>query len=464
MVFKVPDSTDDEDEFSDVDETVETSISLIQKSGMALDNPQRLHAIDLTGDDEFEVPETEEDITFELPDQFTPENKDPVDGESPLPSIRRSVEADDFDEENDATFSPPESSASSVFDSEEEDISNGVEDAWTVDNMGWCSTGICGHLSSAFPLDEAITDLQLLGASQDSEHVFEGDKQPSSQIPPGQEYNRLPSLDATQTAQPCDVHLPSIFDVITPSSYQAPNLDEEVSAESLGAKSGKSEYFAAREHNRRLCFGSNELEDNHAPSDAESLPKDDGLGSFSTHDNILMAGPGHNCTSDSVTFALIESGEKFLQTPVDALVEEPPRDDYLDDTSAYAYELSKKAAVLVDDVEPSGCTQVRELTSPPGREYSNDAPATNRRSTKRKSDAISDLVPGEAEPSSSQTVDESAVRTEESFGEAQNRSTEIDSVDRRAVKRLRRVAEVVGYAALGGVAVMSALIATAPAL
>ncbi|KAF5134104.1 hypothetical protein E5D57_004736 [Metarhizium anisopliae] len=474
VVFKVPDSSDGEDETSDIDEAIETSVSLLQKAGMTLDGPQGIGAIDLTGEEHTDLPDADPEVTMEVPEVSTPEGKEPDELQNRQPSVRWSVEAEEL-EGNEDTFSQ-ESDSSSDFESHDEDSAESIAAGEEVGNSDWdekdswkCSDAL--HVDASPPIPEADGRGNLIEVL--------GDATSHLQTSSGRESDTLPPLVITQTAQPGDVHLPSLFDAIPSSSYQSPHLGQNISTESLGAKSGKAEYFEAREHNRRVCFGPEENKENGFPTSFQQL--DIAMESstpYPKHGNVLTTGLLESCTRDSATSALLASGEKFLRTPVDELVEMPPKEDYLDDTSAYTYELSKRGAELVEDVQPPETVNFAtggrkdKPVSDSSPEYSESAPRTVQRSSKRKSDAISELLPNETEPSSSQTIAEPSMRpTEFALNSATQppdvprvESSSMDSADQRPAKRFRRVAEAVGYAALGGIAVMSALIATAPSL
>ncbi|KAG8419701.1 hypothetical protein J3458_004545 [Metarhizium acridum] len=474
VVFKVPDSSDGEDETSDIDEAIETSVSLIQKAGVTLDNPPDIGAIDLTGEEHTDLPDADAEVTIEVPEVFIPEDKEPNELQNRQPSVRWSVEAEEL-EGNDDTFSPV-SDSSSNFESHDEDSAESIAAGEEVENTDWdgkdswkCSDAL--HVDASPPIPETDGRSNLIEVL--------GDATSHLQTSSDRESDTLPPLVITQTAQPSDVHLPSLFDAIPSSSYQSPHLSQKISTESLGAKSGKAEYFEAREHNRRVCFGPEENKENDFPTSFQQLDiAMENSTPYPKHANILTAGLLNSCTSDSATSALLASGEKFLRTPVDKFVEMPSKEDYLDDTSAYTYELSKRGAELVEDVQPRETMNFAtggrkdKPVSDSNPEYSASAPRTVQRSSKRKSDAISELLPNETEPSSSQTVAEPSMRpTEPALNNAtqsvdvlQVEPSSTDSVHHRPAKRFRRVAEAVGYAALGGIAVMSALIVTAPAL
>jgi hypothetical protein len=156
MVFKVPDSSDGEDDVSDIDETVETSVSLIQKAGMTLTGPQDISAIDLTGADDTD---NNNDITVKEPAMSTPESKKSKEIESPLPCIPWSVDAEEV-EENDAPFGPQESDSSSIYVSEEEFV-EGSADGEGTRQVDWDQEGIW-KFPGSFTFNLMLNHLQLV--------------------------------------------------------------------------------------------------------------------------------------------------------------------------------------------------------------------------------------------------------------------------------------------------------------
>lgn len=346
---------------------------------------------------------------------------------------------------------------------------------------------------------------------------------------------RLPSISETIPQQPL---------------FSRPYQEGLSAAEMLGLKTGKHEFFAAREANKAESLSmasSSQLSQPrfHTPlpvpqspslssPDSRRPPRKHALEetlrpvSFSKRKKET-----HNDTSEGLQLVdsdLAKSGAEFLNTPplepeVPSSTEEPA----LDASSAYEYALSKKdndgaadgaadgavdsaeavvtdapAAVVdaMDDVdggldantadkreeEPLELTQggnentgekavpssdiaeepahTVEPAEPKLPEASHDLPETPR-SSKRKAEDISQLTPEEEKHA------EVVSRGERSRYARLRFRRRMNNMARPAVsapaaappsKRLRRVAEVVGYAALGGVAVMSALIATAPTL
>ncbi|KAM0481450.1 hypothetical protein ACHAPX_003558 [Trichoderma viride] len=158
---------------------------------------------------------------------------------------------------------------------------------------------------------------------------------------------------------------------------------------------------------------------------------------------------------------LLDSGADFLNSPLKEHPGQqnatPPLD--LDETSAYQFEVTKTAIAQQQQQQQQ---QQQALATAPetgaGQPMDQQEKSSNG---KRKAEELSELTVeeisfAERDPSSldPQTRDDSAM--------------DIDDHDsghgEPHAKRLRRAAEIFGYAAIGGVAVMSALIATAPTL
>jgi hypothetical protein len=348
--------------------------------------------------------------------------------------------------------------------------------------------------------------------------------------------------------------LPSISETIPQQPLFSRPYQEGLSgAEILGLKTGKHEFFAAREANKAdsLSMASSSQLPQPCFQTALPVPQSPALSSpdsrrpprkHALEEEGLRPVPSfskrkkethNNDTSEGLQLVdsdLAKSGAEFLNTPpqepeVPSSTEEPAPDA----SSAYEYALSKKdndgaadgaadgavdsvdavvtdapAAIVdaMDDVdggldantpdkreeEPLELTQggnektdekavpSSDVAEEPAHnvehaesklpEASHDLPETPR-SSKRKAEDISQLTPEEEKHA------EVVPRGDRSRYARLRFRRRMNNMARPAVstpaaappsKRLRRVAEVVGYAALGGVAVMSALIATAPTL
>lgn len=173
------------------------------------------------------------------------------------------------------------------------------------------------------------------------------------------------------------------------------------------------------------------------------------------------------------------SGTQFLNSPHEEVMEPVQQDGpILDETSAYQFELSKKAAVNDEAIEAAVECQNEPCESVPMdicdasknlSEVVAQSPALTP--TKRKASEISELTAFEEVKNLRTMTREARKRYRQNVlkksAEANANSTVSqmsDTLENRSPKRLRRVAEALGYAALGGVAVVSALIATAPTL
>lgn len=157
----------------------------------------------------------------------------------------------------------------------------------------------------------------------------------------------------------------------------------------------------------------------------------------------FAAAAGNSCDGGP-TSGLLASGAKFLTTPPTGDEPKHTIPSPVDDTSAYAFEQSKKAAAVDEASSRRTHVAINDLLEADGERSKNvpkDQPAR-----KRKLADLSSTTPEE---------EHSAVTAVQQPGKPDAE---------RPAKRLRKAAEVFGYVALGGVAVMSALIATAPNL
>ncbi|RGP62271.1 sarcolemmal membrane-associated [Fusarium longipes] len=253
---------------------------------------------------------------------------------------------------------------------------------------------------------------------------------------------------------------------LPPISEMAPEI---AAAEIMGRKVGKSEYFAAREVNKATAMRA--LPPFRPPSSyvVQSAP----LG------QITEQVPRSHKDSE-----LVASNTRFLDTLQCPFLQSEPEthnaESNLDETSAFRFEQSKKALATVESVmdelqmaAPQEINQEEiEALEDAVEDISKDETASATRelsrtpkSSKRKAEEISELITEERLAES-----EEPVVPQQATCRPPKRPTHYLRQDTRAAvtppppKRLRRMAEVVGYATLGGVAVMSALIATAPSL
>ncbi|KAF5720745.1 sarcolemmal membrane-associated [Fusarium mundagurra] len=266
-------------------------------------------------------------------------------------------------------------------------------------------------------------------------------------------------------------------------------------AEVVGRKHGKYEFFAAREANAAAARAQPQAR---PISPVHQAPIQKHYLSRAGVENKI---PGHledelQSPTDEIqprASDLVSSGLRYLATPPEhidttVLSVEPE----LDDSSAWAFQESKKSSgvevttetaekvvaqendadVEDGDAQPAEVLEATELAKPveavePAKPVEAEAaepakiPVPESTATKRKADEISQLTPEEEQMS-----DDRQSRPQVHRREVQPtvRPRHITALGIPPSKRLRRMAEAVGYVALGGAAVMSVLIATAPAL
>ncbi|KAI6752868.1 hypothetical protein HG530_013620 [Fusarium avenaceum] len=291
------------------------------------------------------------------------------------------------------------------------------------------------------------------------------------------------------------------------SSLKLPSISEAIAfnqcppgqtmAEVMGMKTGKHDFFNAREENRASALANNMR----SQGQAQSVVKVPGHTSW-VSDTSEIVSMGAENTKDArdhqdqqlAASDLATSGAKFLDTPIEHPPESPSVVPALDDSSAFKFQESKRALGLdrsttkatheavvvqnnatpeaIDSVESSR-DAVHESTPIKGNENKeletpedSSLPHQITRKSKRKAGDISVITPAERRTSTRDGVlyRRPAFRVGKAQAVRNLRRAASAAVAPPAQKRLRRMAEVVGYAALGGVAVMSALIATAPTL
>ncbi|GAB0143673.1 hypothetical protein EsHS_00004181 [Epichloe bromicola] len=461
LVFKVPDSTDDEDNISDVDEAVDSSVAILRRAGMASSRPEEtatVSAIDLTEVEASAVKYADASGIQQLSDEATPDDK-PIFERDRLRWIPETIE--NLDDESESDTSPHNSNSSIVVDTDEESSYSNNEEH---DDDERCDGSEYVAVESDFDHNKSHEeDSAAQEATGSSQAVSDQNHSPDAQT------------FAVETSVPsprnANVGAVSMFSISRPLA----NHLESSAGDPSTVQIAKAEYFAAREHNRQVHVSHGDKLEETTQCSSVDLAEDDGPSvSFSTsHPTTNIFGPSESSTC-TTTAALLASGEEFLPTPI---VEGSPAEgnileDFFDDTSAFSYETSKTTVGRTDDnailleIEKTGLTNEGDVELPPFH-----PPEAKRPSRKRKSDDISVLLPAEVEPDSSQTQLESS-QPVVNLGNPSAWSsdgpeityTDLASFSERPVKRLRRAAEILGYAALGGVAVMSALIATAPAL
>jgi hypothetical protein len=285
------------------------------------------------------------------------------------------------------------------------------------------------------------------------------------------------------------VQLPAITDWTTPQLFTGQTTKN--AAQAMGLKTGKEAFFAAREINKinaKVTLTPTRPEYSHDLQSNLPAPRNvPDIVSQKAQEKVQERGQ--------------EKAQEKFQAPVDQLVPSdleissslfmaPPNintpdqgpfqssragtEPVLDETSAFSFEMSKKALGIA---EPIGDTVVKatsaEKSSKEGSSVSADVAQTSPeangvqepRKAKRKADDISKLTQKEQRWESNGGMAPPPVPSHPHKGASGRTLQEKETtVAPPPAKRLRKMAEVVGYAALGGVAVMSALIATAPTL
>jgi hypothetical protein len=316
--------------------------------------------------------------------------------------------------------------------------------------------------------------------------------------------NEIQKDNADYTWKP---DLPPVAPNNTFSSLKLPSISEAMAfnhclpgqtmAEVMGMKTGKHEFFNAREENKASAFANNMRSQDQAQSvvmvpgqtswvvdTSEIIPKGaENTKEVRDHQDQQLA------ASDLAT-----SGTKFLNTPIEHPLESPNVVPALDDSSAFKFQESKRAlglvgsttkatheavvvqsnvtAEVIDSVESSRDTahESASILDNENKEVEttrdSGLPHQITRKSKRKAGDISVVTPEERRTSTRDSVfyRRPAFRVGKAQAVRNLRRATSAALAPPAQKRLRRMAEVVGYAALGGVAVMSALIATAPTL
>lgn len=298
--------------------------------------------------------------------------------------------------------------------------------------------------------------------------------------PPIDPPEKLPSISTGLFSPPYNGRLPSIQAIHSSAhEIQAPAHPNHMSgAEWLGAKTGKMEFFTAREENRMNLNMKPFLEPS-ASGGVSAIPPVQVQRSLATHmpvdtspsrETKTTREPEHMEAAPGIWSA---SGTTFLNSPPDELPEQPAwhADAFLDETSAYQFEVSKKAASAKAalDAQMERLQSLQEDLQTP-REVLDDVQTKDSTSWPlSQTDGASKLKRKAADISISTPEEEAAVAsvavkatTPEAAPSTLPVAVTSKPVAPRPVKRLRRVAEAFGIAALGGAAVMSALIATAP--
>ncbi|GKT49005.1 uncharacterized protein ColSpa_09186 [Colletotrichum spaethianum] len=263
-------------------------------------------------------------------------------------------------------------------------------------------------------------------------------------------------------------------------SWALPQHDES-SAETLGQLTGKTEFFAAREHNKAIMRRQEQPQDfsqpkNQVPKTTEapaevstSEPQPVSALSGAAVPEPVAETPKSANVAESVWSA---SGDKFLNTPQDfSMSDVRNTSPEFDMTSAYQFHQSKIASS-----QPSSTDAAQPVNS-----QSNYTQQTaTSRSPKRKAEEISTLVPEEEAAEASATkvqqreetfskdVNEMQVTSEQALPNVPAAAKLVDESAPPPSKRLRSFLTKAGYFLGGGVVtaagLVTALSAAAPAL
>ncbi|KAF4449282.1 Sarcolemmal membrane-associated protein [Fusarium austroafricanum] len=256
-------------------------------------------------------------------------------------------------------------------------------------------------------------------------------------------------------------------------SYTPDKNPSATTAEAMGRKHGKIEFFAAREENKVRAQVQHRLSDlaPHKAPEPQRNPVQIGVEKPTPVMRVIELQKSDNDFHKLAVSDLASSGDKFLATPPQIIEPEVmSTEPELDESSAWAFEQSKDASAAEINTEAAdqatATHDVDVLHAAETLENHVQEPVATKevsvRPSKRKADEISQLIPGEKS-----LVHERLIRIRPRRGKFQSSGRLHQAPTAVAPpphKRLRRMAEAVGYVALGGAAVMSVLIATAPAL
>ncbi|QPC77684.1 hypothetical protein HYE68_008436 [Fusarium pseudograminearum] len=279
-----------------------------------------------------------------------------------------------------------------------------------------------------------------------------------------------------QQSLPTPGPLPSIAELTKKQSHYTIDTPNDV-VETMGRKTGKPEFFAAREVNKVLSAGAKlpwplDYIPATPPDHTQQLNELFSNLQSLQGDRVVVPLPSSDLTSTSARFLETTQGP-FRQVEPETVNAESA----VDGSAAFDLEHSKKPSAVDEPVadtlahpmttqndDEEVCTLQDAAQAPTASESNKDEaakvtdePTKTPKSSKRKAEEISELVAEEELIDS----DEPPLITQRAACLSPRRAARSRP---SPPKRLRRMAEVVGYATLGGVAVMSALIATAPAL
>ncbi|KAG6110144.1 hypothetical protein E4U13_005495 [Claviceps humidiphila] len=467
----IPDSSDEEDIISDVDEVVdsdeETSVGKMRWAGIPSLLPDRTairSTVDLTGA-EASASKAEGAPSDAFSSGEISSNEKPASETKPSRCVPDSGNSHGNAGVSHTSLHPSHSSL--VFDTDEEGLCDGNEGSAeagrrTLQDLlnGPTESGLCCcALTCLEPFNRANfrTDSGYLDGSHKEGHAVSEDTDsskvcltpkvsPQTQLVDREKSTPSPggaTLDAMALSTICQPTV--IAEEKHLEASASPKFSIDFGATKTDFLAGtKADFFAAREHNRRAHVSLAEAADllcsfNGGAKDNESsLPES----SRCPISDILGPSKSWTCTT---TAALLASGAAPTPNAEVAPVDSGCVEDSFDYGSAFACEMSKitDIAAISEDGETLLTNGVE--TDPP-QPLATEAESRPR---KRKSDQISVRLLTEAETSSSQIQDKSSAMAPAAGAG-------------RPLKRLRRAAEALGYATLGGFAVVSVLIATAP--
>ena len=382
---------------------------------------------------------------------------------------------DEFEEEPliQTSTSPPRSIANLTSGSRHESSHEPEQlkeaDALHIINTALPFGGIPEHVAGGnSAMIDATTNQQPTHGLQ--EYHVHGDFFPGGAMgSPSKQVTTLPSMAAIDQSYTPPVPMMSQQDMLLSHfNSKAPTA----AVDTLSKETGKTEYFQARAENRRtLGFPTTSVAATQdSPEEQGHVQATNSLGPdvelFQTPEDLAQK------SQNNLSNELVKSGDTFLNTPpTQAMMPEPSartKSPVLDDTSAYQFELSKKAAAKMNQSEGTTSRNSEDKGA------ANPGP-TPALSPKRKAKEISESTPEEERAFQKAEIPTDHVLKEPRHIVAQGLAPRQPTLAHfvyettqkdlpRPTKRIRRAAEVFGYAALGGLAVVSALIATAPEL
>ncbi|KAG5996727.1 hypothetical protein E4U52_005942 [Claviceps spartinae] len=442
----IPDSSDEEDIISDVDEVVdsdeETSVGKMRWAGIPSLLPDRTairSTIDLTSA-EASASKAQGAPSDAFSSGEISSNEKPASETKASRCVPESENSRGNAGVAHTSLDPNHSSL--VFDTDEEGLCDG--------NEGSAEAGrrtLQDLLNGPAESDDSHKEGHAVSKAADSSKVCSTPKlSPQTQLVDREKSTPSPggaTLDAMALSTICQPTVIAKEKHLEASA--SPKFSIDFGATKTDFLAGtKADFFAAREHNRRahvslaeaaeLLRSSNGV----AKDDESSLPES----SRCPISDILGPSKSWTCTT---TAAFLASAAAPTPNAEVAPVDSGCVEDSFDYGSAFACEMSKitDIAAILEDGETLLTDGIE--TDPP-QPLTTEAESRPR---KRKSDQLSVRLLTEAETSPSQIQDKSsALAPAASAG--------------RPLKRLRRAAEALGYATLGGFAVVSVLIATAP--